>query len=89
MDLLFSKYASPYLLIDQVIEEGRFVEFIFEFAEAKREDEIVNVWLHKVFDKPYNEFKESLTKQPKRASKQNLKAAIENSHAILNKFIPS
>ena len=27
MDLLFSKYANPYLLLDQVIEEKRLIEF--------------------------------------------------------------
>lgn len=88
MDLLFSKYANPYLLLDQVIEEKRLIEFIYEFASAKREQEMIDVWLHKVFDKPFNEFKQGIVKQPK-PSKQSLKATVENSHAILNKFIPS
>lgn len=88
MDLLFSKYASPYLLLDQVIEEKRLCEFIREFANAKRENDLIDVWLHKVYDKTYKDFKDSLTK-PKKPTKEIIKATIENSHNILNGFIPS
>lgn len=90
MDLLFSKYASPYLLLDQVIEEKRFCEFIVEFAEAKRENELIDVWLHKINDKSYVDFKDALIKpKQKQFSKQSLEATIKNSRNILNGFIPS
>jgi len=88
MDMLFQRYACPYLLLDEVIEEKRFVEFINEFAIVKRESEIEKVWLHKVFDKTYNDFKNSLTFNDK-PSKTSLEAAVKNSKQILEKFIPT
>ena len=44
MDLLFNRYASPFLILDQMLEAGRFSEFINELykdynihvIEAKR-----------------------------------------------------
>lgn len=87
MDLLFSKYASPYLLLDQIVEEQRLCEFLNEFANIKREEELVDVWKHKVFDKGFKEFKESL--QPKTSTKDGLETAINNSYKMLNGFVPS
>ena len=88
MDLLFQRYASPYLLIDGVIEENRFVEFLNEFAKAKREDDLERVWLHKVDNMNFTEFKE-LNKPKKAPSKEKLKAAINNSMEMLKNFNPS
>lgn len=88
MDLLFNRYANPYLFVDEVIEQKRLVEFIGSFAEVKRENELIDVWLHKIHNKSYPEFKNSVTKTNK-PNVQNLKAIISNSNDMLNGFIPS
>ena len=88
MDLLFSKYASPYLLLDQVIEEKRLMEFIYMLYETKQEKELTDIWLHKVFDKNYIDFKEGLKPRIK-PSNNSLKATIKKSYNMLNKFSPS
>ena len=88
MDLLFKRYANPYLFLDEIIGQKRFTEFILSFFEMKREDELIDVWLHKVHNKSYVEFKNSVTKI-KKPDGQNLKAIISNSNNMLNGFIPS
>lgn len=88
MDLLFKRYANPYLFLDEIIEQQRFTEFIITFLEQKREDELIDVWLHKVHNKSYLEFKNSVT-NVKKLDGQNLKAIISNSNNMLNGFIPS
>lgn len=88
MDLLHKRYANPYLFLDEIIEQKRFTEFIITFFEVKREEELIDVWLHKVHNKSYPEFKNSVTKANK-PNVQNLKAIISNSNDMLNGFIPS
>lgn len=64
MDLLFSRYASPFELLNQMIGMGSFSRFIDEFGEIRRrEKEDRTEWeyfLHKVFGKSFNEFQEEL-----------------------------
>lgn len=88
MDLLFQRYASPYFILDMVIQERRFKEFLLEFAKYKREDDLERVWLYKVHNMEFKEFKakNEVKKQP---SKEKLKAAINDSMNILNNFNPS
>lgn len=55
MDLLFSRYASPFLLLDQMILTDRFSAFVSELLrirnEEKDEQTLWEFFLHKVFDK--------------------------------------
>lgn len=89
MDLLFNRYASPYLLLDEIISQNRLVEFINELGYIKDDEKTFDVWLHKVEDKTFDEFKESLRSKPKPNNKVNLEAAIKNSKNILNNFVPT
>ena len=38
MDLLFKRYANPFLLLDNLIATGRFLEFIFELIDIQNEE---------------------------------------------------
>lgn len=89
MDLLFKRYANPYLFLNEVIEQNRLVEFIYSFAEVKREDELIDIWLHKIQNKTFSEFKNSVIKSTTKINGQNLKAIISKSNDMLNGFIPS
>ena len=87
MDLLFSKYASPFILLDQMISCGRFFEFIVEFINMENERKEYEFWLHKVPDKSFNDFKKSI--EPKQEVDEfELEATISESKNILTNFIP-
>jgi hypothetical protein len=67
MDLLFSRYASPFLLLDEILACGRFTEFTTEFLKMNnkrvREETYFDIWLHKVWDQGYSEFMDSNTRE--------------------------
>lgn len=90
MDLLFSKYASPFLLLDQMIRTQRLAEFIVEFMSMDDEQRTWDFYLHKVFDKSFDDFKQSLTSSASIIpSELQLKTTIKDSKDILNNFIPT
>lgn len=88
MDLLFSKYASPFLFLDTAICNGRFFDSVIGLLEAENEKMIWEFFLHKVQDKSYEEFKESLETQ-KPVPKEQLETTVKDSKNILNNFTPS
>ena len=90
MDLLFRRYADPFLFLNGYIQTGRFSEFIFEFADAVQETDEWEIYLHKVWDKSYSEFKESIdTAQKNRnMSDHDFETTLQNSMNILNNFNP-
>lgn len=68
MDLLFSRYASPFEFMRPYIEQGRFGEFVTEIitAENKRrkeqadkedEEKLWTAYVHSYSDKTFNEWK--------------------------------
>ncbi len=90
MDLLFKRYASPFLLLEQMIDNKRFAEFVDDFIETKREDDLIEIWLHKVFDKTFSDFKDECNKStPQQNNMVNLEATIKHSNKMLNMIIPS
>ena len=87
MDLLFKRYANPFLLLDTVIPAG-FLDFVVDFLNIYDEEMVWEVWLHKDIDKSFNDFKESLRVSPE-ATDEQLEDTINNSKSMLNGFIPS
>lgn len=87
-DLLFQKYASPFSLIDELISNGDFTEWINEFIDAENDRKIMDIWLHKVFDKSFAEFKQSILENDEAVSDEQIETTVSNSRAILNNFIP-
>jgi hypothetical protein len=90
MDLLFKRYASPFILLDGYIKTARFCEFIREFAEIKKEDDTWEFFLHKVWDKSYDEFCESVktANAVMEMTESEIKTTVENSLKILGSFNP-
>lgn len=88
MDCLFSKYGSPFLFIDGIIQTNRFSEFVDEFLSLENEKKKWEFYLHKVFDKSFDEFEESLPKQQD-VSDEQLETTIKDSKSILSGFIPT
>lgn len=85
MDCLFERYGNPFLLIDTLIISGRFTDFVLEFLEIQNEKMMWEFYLHKVYDKSFDEFKESIKPVPK----EQLETTVQNSRSILNNFNPN
>ena len=94
--MVFKRYASPMILIGQMIRARRLAEFVNEFIQIhnKETEESVtwDVWLHRVFDMGYQEFldKTSSKKESEETlSDDDLKATVQESMGIINGFCPS
>ena len=85
MDLLFSKYASPFSFLDELISNGDFLEWVLSFIDFDNERTVWELWLHKEFEKSFGEFKDSILKKPEEI---NLETTIKDSQNILNNFVP-
>lgn len=86
MDLLFSRYANPFLLLDSVLMSRGLSDFIIDFWELHDEEVTWQVWLHKVHDKSFDDFKQSLTRS--HTSKEQLETIIGDSQSLLQGFVP-
>ena len=86
MDFLCQRYGgSPFFILDRYIEERRLNEFIHEVWKQHNEEEIFDIWLHKVEGKSYQEFRDSL-EPPKPIDKKEVASTIEESMKILTGF---
>lgn len=90
MDLLFSRYASPFLLLDEVILTGDLFEFVMFLMNKTNEEQEWEFFLHKVFDKSFKEFREGLTVDRKthEMSKSDIETTIQDSMNMTMNFIP-
>lgn len=95
MDRLFARYADPFSFINGMIRTGRFAEFVSDFIAAtdseKEEKANWEVWLHKVWDVTYGDFKQGIedTKKNQQMSSRAIETTINESQNILNDFNPS
>lgn len=92
-DLVFRRYANPYPLMDGMIRAGKLCEFVEglvkRYNDEQREKVIWEVWLHRVFDKPFPEFVEELEKgKEKPVSNEQVLEIVEDSKSILGTVIP-
>lgn len=86
--MLFTRYACPFLIVNQMIQSNRFSEFIDEFITFDEDRKLWEIYLHKVFDKSYFDF-EKAVKKPKQIQKPiNFEATINESISILEGFKP-
>lgn len=94
MDLLFKRYASPFLFLNGMIQSARFYEFVVEFERTFMEEEEEHrsweFFLHRVMEGSYNDFLEGVkvNKQNMTMTKEKEKEIIQHSEDILNNFIP-
>lgn len=92
MDLLFSKYASPYVFLSEITDASRLRDFVVEFAEIENEKKMWDIYLSLVANpysevKSFNEFKQSHAK-PNDDAKINLEETVRDSHDMLQNFHP-
>ena len=75
-----------------LIENNKFSDFIITLNERYIEEFTYDYWIHKVYDKSYDEFKEEirLSNDAQRGYMdiEDIKATINNSNEILSNFKP-
>ena len=87
MDLLFHRYASPFLLLDQIIPTGDLSDFISTVWEIREEEMQWQYFLSKVFDKSFEDFKETMKPQ-KGMTQEEIETIISDSMSMMSTFIP-
>ena len=87
MDLLFKRYASPFVLLDGLIQTNSLNSFIDDFIDFVKEDNEWEFFLHKIYDKSWSEFISSI-KQSDNQEPIDLGATLVKSKNILNNFTP-
>ena len=101
MDLLFKRYASPFLFIDGMMGAGRFCEFVegvicavnSETKEQNREKEMRFHWelyLHRVLDRSFADYMREveINDEHKNLSEKDIETTLRHSSDILNNFNP-
>lgn len=80
-------------LINGMIRTHRLYEFVNELVNMHNEEEkdktLWDVWLHRVFDKSYNEFMEALGENKKAApTQEEITNIVEETQVMLSGFVP-
>ena len=92
MDLLFTRYASPFVLLDGLILTNSLNNFVNEFFniinEERKEKSQWEFFLHKVYDKSWKEFSEDI-EQSENQKPIDLGATLMKSKNMLNNFTPT
>ncbi len=95
MDLLYQRYASPFLFVNEMIKSGRFQEFVVDFANTitkeKEEKRNWEFFLHKVWEGTYEKFCTDIenNKKNQNMSKRTIETTVQHSMNILNNFNPN
>lgn len=90
--MLFRRYASPFLLLDEMIRTGELFEFVMYMVGQINEEQEWDFFLHKVFDKSFEEFKSEVKAcvetQTVKMSESEIETTLKESRDILTNFIP-
>ena len=91
MDLLFKRYASPFVLLDNLIltsSSSSYIDDLFKLINEEKEEQVQwEFFLHKVFDKSWKEFCEEVN-QPIIDNEIDLGATFVKSRDMLKNFTP-
>lgn len=92
MDLVYQRYSNPLTLLDSLIANEMFSEHIDTLNEKVIFDFEFNVWLHKIEDKSFNDWRKEIhfnvEARNVEIDKNELKATVLKSSDILNSFEP-
>ena len=91
MDLLFSRYASPFVLLDNLILTNSLSDFIddmFKFINEEKEEKTQwEFFLNKVYDKTWKEFIDEINISNEQ-KEIDLGATLKKSKNMLKNFTP-
>ena len=90
--MVFKRYSSPYSLFDELIETNQFSDFISTLNDKAIEDLEYELWLHKIYDKSFEQFKKdvimSRDAQAGYMDENEIKTTVKKSNEILSSFKP-
>lgn len=89
--MLFRRYASPYLILDEVISGFRFCEFIDYIISDHKEQQQWDYWLHRVYGMSFSEYKQ-LCEKPKESysmTDYQVSKVMSDTKKILKKIKPA
>ena len=91
MDLLFKRYASPFLLVDQMIQVRQFSEFVSQLHEMDSDDGLWQFFLHKVDGLSFDEWKSKLSDNQSgtQMSNNEIETTIIDACNVIKHFIPN
>lgn len=79
--------------MDGMIRAGKLCEFVEglvkRYNDEQREKVLWEIWLHRVFDKSYPEFVESIDDEPEQATPEQVRQIVAQSQSILDGFRPA
>lgn len=79
-------------LLDVMIQTNRLYEFVCEIIKIRNEEmedkAIWEMWLHKVFDQSFADFKAKLTNTTIEPNKEDIEATVIESYKMLEGFHP-
>lgn len=88
MDLLFQRYASPFLLYDELIVNHQAFDYTKSLLDEINEDKIYDLWLHKGYDKSYADFKKMCMTPKSHREKVDVNRILTNSMEVMGEITP-
>ena len=95
MDMLFTRYACPFPMLDQMIDCGRFTDYIYEFLKIRRDEEydkaMWEMYLHhEMLHSSFDDFKKRcfVSSEEKEQREIKLGTTLKNSKQMLMDFVP-
>lgn len=104
MDLLYSRYASPYEFMNLYIDQGRFGEFVAEIfgmdlkrkrkeEEKENDNRLWSAYISSMSDKSFDEWKKELKHKEKPVSysmtNEQVQKVKEQAKGILKRISPT
>ena len=88
MDLLFTRYASPFVLLDGLITTNSLNSFVEDFFDFVNEERNWEFFLHKVYDQSWSDFVKEI-EQSENQKPIDLGATLVKSKNMLSNFTPT
>ena len=88
MDLLFTRYASPFVLLDGLIMTNSLNSFVDDFFDFVKEKSQWEFFLHKVYDQSWSDFVKEI-EQSENQKPIDLGATLVKSKNMLSNFTPT
>ena len=96
MDMLFTEYACPFVLLDEIIPSGQLSDFLEMLQKKRQERQRWDYFIHKLppwDDTSWEDFNRNLDKMSGQvdiptAPKEQLETTVSNSYRMLQNFEP-